>query len=250
MNDMSLVPLLESYARTPSPGLMEQLVEGYLPLSHAIARRFMGHGVELDDLQQVAAMALMKAIERFEPERGLKFTTFAAPTITGEVRNYIRDKGSAMRMSRDVRSQLYRMQQVQDRLTQQLQREPSLREVADAMNVTYDELLSWLDQREMMDVSSLNETISDDDERDLEARLGVTDAGYEQVEQREWLKWVFSQVTPDERRLLELRFIHRMGPRETARLMHVSQIQVSRLERRVLARRRENAEDWRSSQGS
>lgn len=250
MNELSLTPLLESYARTPSPGLMEQLVEGYLPLSHAIARRFMGHGVELEDLQQVAAMALMKAIERFEPQRGLKFSTFAAPTITGEVRNYIRDKGSIMRMSRDARSQLYRMQQVQDRLTQQLQREPTLREVADEMHVTYDELLSWLDQRESTDVSSLNETFSDDDERDLEARLGVTDTGYEQVEQREWLKWVFSQVTPDERRLLELRFIHRMGQRETARMMNVSQMQVSRLERRVLARLREHTEDWRSAHGS
>ncbi len=250
MNELSLTPLLESYARVPSPGLMEQLVEGFLPLSHAIARRFMGHGVELEDLQQVAAMALMKAIERFQPERGLKFTTFAAPTITGEVRNYIRDKGSIMRMSRDARSQLYKMQQVQDRLTQQLQREPTMREVADAMGVTYDELLSWLDQREMMDVSSLSETISGDDERDLEARLGVTESGYEQVEQREWLKWVFSQVTPDERRLLELRFIHRMGQRETARMMNVSQMQVSRLERRVLARLRESSDDWRASRES
>ena len=250
MNELSLTPLLESYARAPSPGLMEQLVEGYLPLSHAIARRFIGHGVELEDLQQVAAMALMKAIERFEPERGLKFSTFAAPTITGEVRNYIRDKGSMIRMSRDARSQLYRMQQVQDRLTQQLQREPSLREVADEMHVTYDELLTWLDQRETTDVSSLSETISDDDDRGLEARLGVAEEGYEQVEQREWMKWVFSQVTPDERRLLELRFIHRLGQRETARLMNVSQMQVSRMERRVLARLREHTDDWRASRES
>ena len=135
MNDVSLTPLLASYAQAPTPDLMAQLVEGYLPLSHAIARRFMGHGVELEDLQQVAAMALMKAIERFDPDRGLKFSTFAAPTITGEVRNFIRDKGAAMRMSRDVRSQLYRMQQVQDKLTQRLLREPTLREVADEMNV-------------------------------------------------------------------------------------------------------------------
>ena len=170
------------------------------------------------------------------------------PTITGEVRNYIRDKGAIMRMSRDVRSQLYRMQQVQDRLTQQLMREPSLREVANEMHVTYDELLSWLDQRETADVSSLNETVSDDDERALEAMMGVTDDGYEQVEQREWMKWVFSQVTPDERRLLELRFVHRMGQRETARLMNVSQMQVSRMERRVLARLREHADDLRALQ--
>lgn len=239
MDELALTPLLERYAASPTPQDMETLVEGFLPLSQGIARRFAGHGVELEDLQQVAAMALMKAIQRFEPQRGLKFTTFAAPTIAGEVRNYIRDKGSMMRMSRDARSQLYRMQQVQDRLTQQLQREPSLREVADAMGVTYDEVLSWLDQREGAEVASLSETISEDDERDLETRLGITEDGYERVEQREWLQWVFSQVTPKEKQLLECRFLHRMGQRETARELNVSQMQVSRMERRVLTRLRE-----------
>lgn len=239
MDELALTPLLERYARAPSPEDMEKLVEGFLPLCHAIARRFAGHGVELEDLQQVAAMALMKAIERFQPERGLKFTTFAAPTIAGEVRNYIRDKGSMLRMSRDVRSQLYKMQQVQERLTQRLQREPSIREVADEMGVPYDQVLSWLDQREGTEVFSLNEMISEDDERDLEARLGATDRGYEQVEQREWLQWVFSQVTPKEKQLLECRFLRSMGQRETARLLNVSQMQVSRMERRVLARLRE-----------
>lgn len=239
MNELAFTPLLERYASAPSPEDMAKLVEGFLPLSQAIARRFASHGVELEDLQQVAAMALMKAIERFQPERGLKFTTFAAPTIAGEVRNYIRDKGPMIRMSRDARAQLYRMQQVQERLTQQWQREPSLREVADAMDVSYDQLLSWLDMRDSAEVASLNETISEDDERDLEARLGVSEGGYEQVEQQEWLQWVFRQVTPKEKLLLECRFIRRMGQRETAKALNVSQMQVSRMERRVLARLRE-----------
>lgn len=241
MNDATLTPLLESYAASPDPAVLDRLVEGYLPLCQAIARRFAGHGVEADDLQQVAAMALVKAIKRFQPERGLKFITFAVPTLTGEVRNYIRDKGSMMRMSRDVRSQLYRMQQVQERLARRLGYEPSLREVADEMHVTYDEVLAWLDQREATHVGSLSEMISEDDERDLEDRLGVTDAGYEQVEQKAWLKWVFDQVTPKERQLLELRFISRMGQRDVAKRMNVSQMQVSRMERRVLERLRQVA---------
>lgn len=243
MNELALTSLLERYAIAPTPEDMEKLVEGFLPLSHGIARRFAGHGVELEDLQQVAAMALMKAIERFQPERGLKFTTFAAPTIAGEVRNYIRDKGPMLRMSRDVRTQLYKMQQVQQRLTQQLLREPSIREVADEMGVTYDQALSWLDQREGTEVASLSEIISDDDERDLEARLGVAEGGYAQVEQREWLQWVFSQVTPMEKQLLECRFLQRMGQRETARVLNVSQMQVSRTERRVLTRLRDMMPD-------
>lgn len=240
MNDMQLSPLLAQYALSPTPELMAQLVEGCLPLCRHIARRFSGQGVETEDLEQVAAMALMKAIERFEPERGLKFTTYATPTIAGEVRNYIRDKGAALRISRDSRSQLYRMQKIQDRLTQELQREPSIRELAQAMELTPEELLSLLDQRESSNVASLSSaTSADDDAQLLEEKLGSMDQGFEQVELREWMQWVFRQVNPTEKKLLELRFIQRLGQRETARHLGVSQMQVSRMERRILARLRE-----------
>ena len=247
MNDLSLMPLLKSYALSRDPGVMAQLVEGYLPLSRMIARRFAGHGVEQEDLEQVAAMALMKAIERFEPDRGLRFSTFAAPTIAGEVRNYIRDKGALIRVSRDVRTQLHRMGQIQDQLTQELGREPSMKEVAEAMRVTYDELLSWLDQREVTSVVSLSAPVDEDEARELESRLGAAEKGYEQAEQRQWLDWVFTQVTPQERRLLELRYVSRLGQRETAREMGVSQMQVSRLERRVLLRLRTITERWQEA---
>lgn len=245
MNELQLTPLLESYAQSPSPGVMAQLVEGYLPLSRAIARKFSGRGVEQEDLEQVAAMALMKAIERFEPDRGLKFTTYATPTIAGEVRNYLRDKGSILRVSRDTRSRLYRMQKVRESLTQELQREPSMKELAAAMNIAPDELLSLLDQRESSEVMSMSSAASsDEDAQELEERLGVIEDGYEQVEQAEWMQWVLRQVTPTERKLLEMRFVRRMGQRETARNLGVSQMQVSRMERRILARLRELTERW------
>lgn len=240
MNEMQLSPLLAQYAQTPTPELMAELVEGCLPLCRHIARRFSGQGVETEDLEQVAAIALMKAIQRFEPERGLKFTTYATPTIAGEVRNYIRDRGAAMRISRDSRTQLYRMQKIQDCLTQELQREPTIREVADVMEMTPEELLHLLDQRESTNVSSLDgATSNDEDAQLLEEKLGSMDQGFEQVEQREWMQWVFRQVTPVEKKLLELRYIHRLGQRETAKHLGVSQMQVSRMERRILARLRE-----------
>lgn len=245
MNELQLTPLLESYAQSPSPGVMAQLVEGYLPLSRAIARKFSGRGVEQEDLEQVAAMALMKAIERFEPDRGLKFTTYATPTIAGEVRNYLRDKGSILRVSRDTRSRLYRMQKVRESLTQELQREPSMKELAAAMGIAPDELLSLLDQRESSEVMSMSSAASaDEDAQELEERLGVIENGYEQVEQAEWMQWVLRQVTPTERKLLEMRFVGRMGQRETARNLGVSQMQVSRMERRILTRLRELTERW------
>ena len=246
MSDVSLEKLLEEYAAAPAPELMERLVEGYLPLSRAIARRFAGCGVELEDLQQVAAMALMKAIERFDPGRGLKFSTYAAPTITGEVRNYARDKGALIRVSRDARARLARMQRVRDELTGRWQREPSMREIADEMRMPYEELLALLDLRDGAETTSLNAPLSEEDARELEMRLGVNEEGYERVEQRDWLRWALSQVIPKERMLLDLRYVRRMGQGEAAREMGVSQMQVSRMERRVLSRLRETAEDWRA----
>lgn len=247
MNDTQWTPIWARYAETPNPEDMARLVEGYLPLSRAIARKFAGRGVETEDLEQVAAMALMKAIERFEPERGLKFSTFATPTIAGEVRNYLRDKGSLMRMSRDVRSQLYRMQRVRDRLTQEKQREPSMLELAQAMEITPDELLALLDQRAQAEVMSLSAAASSqEDALLLEERLGQAEEGYERVEQAEWLQWIRRQLTPAEDKLLTMRFFDRLGQRECAKALGVSQMQISRMERRMLARLREQAEQWQS----
>ena len=245
MDDTRLTPLLADYARTRDRDVMATLVEGYLPLCKAIAWKFRGQGVETEDLEQVAAIALMKAIERFEPERGFKFTTFAMPTIAGEVRNHIRDKGGAIRVNRDTRSRLYQLRKVTDQLTQQLQREPSLKEIAAAMGIAPDELLSLLDARDASDVMSMDAGMSsDEDAQRLEERLGVNDDGFERVEQQQWMQWVLRQVTPQERLLLEKRFIERLGQRETAKALGVSQMQISRMERKILTRLRDLTERW------
>lgn len=249
MDEARLTPLLANYAVTRDRDVMAQLVEGYLPLCRAIARKFRGQGVDTEDLEQVAAIALMKAIERFEPDRGFKFTTFAMPTIAGEVRNHIRDKGSSVHVNRNTRSRLFQLRKVTEELTQKLQREPSLKEIAAAMDITYEDLLALLDAREAAETVSMDAAMSsDEDAQRLEARLGMNESGYEEVEQQEWMRWVFQQVTPQERMLLEKRFIDRLGQRETAKALGVSQMQVSRMERRVLARLRELTERWHTLQ--
>jgi len=249
MDDTRLIPLLADYAKTRDRDVLAQLVEGYLPLCRAIARRFRGQGVEQEDLEQVAAMALLKALDRFEPERGFKFSTFAMPTIAGEVRNYLRDKGGAIRVSRDTRTRLFQLRKVQEQLTQKLQREPSLKETAEAMQITPDELLALLDARDASETVSMDAAMgSDEDSQRLEERLGVNESGYETVEQKQWMAWILRQVTPQERLLLEKRFIERLGQRDTANALGVSQMQVSRMERRLLSRLRTMTERWQSMQ--
>ena len=232
--------LFREYARSRDHAVMARLVEENLPLSQAVARKFPGQGVEKDDLEQVAAMALMQAIERFDPERGLQFSTFALPTIAGSVRNYLRDRGSTIRLTRSLREQLTKLRRVSDELTRKLQREPSMRELAEAMELPPEELLTLLDARRSAQTVSLDAETSDDAEAPrLETFLGRLDEGYEQVEQAQWLNWVYGQVTPTEKLLLQKRFEERLGQRETARALGVSQMQVSRMERRLLTRLRE-----------
>lgn len=232
--------LFREYARSRDHAVMARLVEENLQLSQAVARKFQGQGVEKDDLEQVAAMALMQAIERFDPERGLQFSTFALPTIAGSVRNYLRDRGSTIRLTRSLREQLTKLRRVSDELTRKLQREPSMRELAEAMELPPEELLTLLDARRSAQTVSLDAEMSDDAEAPrLETFLGRLDEGYEQVEQAQWLNWVYGQVTPTEKLLLQKRFEERLGQRETARALGVSQMQVSRMERRLLTRLRE-----------
>ena len=243
MNDSVWDALWVRYAAAPSTEDRDTLVEGYLPLSRAIARKFAGRGVETEDLEQVAALALMKAVERFDVSRGLRFSTYATPTIAGEVRNYLRDKSTAIRLRRDARSELYRMQQVRDTLTAQLQREPSMMELAQAMEISPDSLLDLLDQRSAADMLSLSSPASaQEDAQLLEETLGKMEQGYEQVEQREWMTWVRSLLTEKEQALLDMRFIRRMGQRDCAAALGVSQMQVSRMERKMLAKLREKME--------
>jgi RNA polymerase sigma-B factor len=238
MNDDRLIPLLERYATTRAPALRDELVESYLPLARAVARRFEGRGVEREDLQQVASIALMKAIDRFDPTRGFRFVTYAIPTIAGDVRNHLRDKASGMRVPRDARQKLFKMQQIREQFEREQLREPSAKELAEAMQIPPDELLMLLDMRNQTDVTSLDAPIGEEGEADLSTLLGSEDEGFERVEQAQWMSWIFSKVDDKEKQLLTLRYRDRLGQRETAKRLGVSQMQVSRMERRVLARLR------------
>lgn len=150
MNDEHLIPLLERYAASRDPALRDELFEHYLPLARAVARKFSGRGVETEDLEQVAGMALLKALERFDPARGFRFVTYAVPTITGDVRNYLRDKSGLMRMPRDMRQRLYQMTQEQERFEREHLRTPTAVELSERMGIAPEEFLALLALRTQM----------------------------------------------------------------------------------------------------
>lgn len=238
MNDERLVSLWEQYAKSRDTALRDELLEAYLPLSRAVARKFAGRGVETEDLEQVAAIALFKAIERFEPERGYRFVTYAVPTITGDVRNHLRDKGGLMRMPRDLRQRLYQLSREQERFELEHQRTPTATELAKQMKIAPEELLALLNMRQQSETVSIDLPVGEDGDTFLSDLLGDADDSYEKQEKSEWMSWILSKVNETERELLLLRYRDGLGQRDVAKRMGISQMQVSRLERRVLARLR------------
>ena len=238
MNDEHLIPLLERYAASRDPALRDELFEHYLPLARAVARKFSGRGVETEDLEQVAGMALLKALERFDPSRGFRFVTYAVPTITGDVRNYLRDKSGLMRMPRDMRQRLYQMTQEQERFEREHLRTPTAVELSERMGIAPEEFLALLALRTQNEAVSLDTPVGEEGDTQLSDLLGSTDDRFERMERSEWAQWLLSKVGDTERELLTLRYRDGLGQRETAKRLGISQMQVSRLERRALSRLR------------
>ena len=238
MNDEHLIPLLERYAAGRDPALRDELFERYLPLARAVARKFSGRGVETEDLEQVAGMALLKALERFDPARGFRFVTYAVPTITGDVRNYLRDKSGLMRMPRDMRQRLYQMTQEQERFEREHLRAPTATELAERMGIAPEEFMALLNLRAQSDAVSLDTPVGEEGDTRLSDLLGSADDRFECMERSEWAQWLLSKVGDTERELLTLRYRDGLGQRETAKRLGISQMQVSRLERRALSRLR------------
>ena len=203
-----------------------------------MARKFSGRGVETEDLEQVAGMALLKALERFDPSRGFRFVTYAVPTITGDVRNYLRDKSGLMRMPRDMRQRLYQMTQEQERFEREHLRTPTAAELSERMGIAPEEFLALLALRTQNEAVSLDTPVGEEGDTQLSDLLGSADDRFERMERSEWAQWLLSKVGDTERELLTLRYRDGLGQRETARRLGISQMQVSRLERRALSRLR------------
>jgi RNA polymerase sigma-B factor len=224
----------------------EDLVHLHLPLVEHCARRFRNRGEPFEDLVQVGTIGLIKSIDRFEAERGVEFSTYATPTIIGEIKRYFRDKGWAIRVPR--RLQELRMQIVNTtaELTQELGRSPTPRELGDKIGCSVEEIIEGLESSNAYATLSLDAT-DDGDETGgsmLDA-LGIDDPNLEHVEVRESIKPMLDQLDPREKRILVLRFFKNMTQTQIAEEVGISQMHVSRLLSRTLDQMRVAMQDAR-----
>jgi RNA polymerase sigma-B factor len=230
--------LLVRYYQEGDLAAREELVERFLPLARDLALRYTYTNEPFDDLLQVASLGLIKAIDRFEPDRGTKFTSYAAPTILGELKRHFRDKGWALRVPRELQESALAVSRETEALSKKLGRSPTVREVAAVLDWTVEEVVEAQEAGASYEAASLDApTASDDDEAaPLLDLIGGEDPAYELVESRDAIASSWKALPDEERRVLELRFTSDLTQREIGKRIGCSQMHVSRLLRRALNR--------------
>jgi RNA polymerase sigma-B factor len=235
----SVDPGLERFARYQATGdrdLRDELVVEHLGLARAMARRYAGRGESLDDLQQVATVGLLKAVERFDPGRGLSFTTFAVPTITGELKRHFRDRTWSTRVPRALQELALRLTESVRDLSQELGRSPSIAEIAARLEIGEEMVLEAMEVSRSYTASSLDAPVDEETGASrIDRVLGDEDSGYEAVDQQMTVDHLLSTLSERDRTIVTLRFFDNLTQSEIAARVGISQMHVSRLLARALA---------------
>lgn len=234
--------LFRRYRLEDDEAARDELIEMYLNLVKYLASRFRNRGEPIDDLIQVGTIGLIKAIDRFDIERKVEFTTYATPTIVGELKRYFRDKGWAIKVPRRLQELSFKVNQAMDALTQKLQRSPTIEEIAGYLEVTPEEVLEAMETSEAYNFVSLEGDRGGDgsDSFSILEYIGKDDALMAIVDDRATLSSALKELTPQEQRVLYLRFFEGLTQTEIARQLEISQMQVSRLLRKTLKVLRES----------
>ena len=232
------------FAESRDARLRDELIEAHLGLAEYLARRFGNRGEPLDDLVQVASVGLLKAVDRFDPERAVEFSTYATHTIVGELKRHFRDKGWAVRAPRRMQELYLRLGKIVATLSQELGRSPTIQELAAEAQVSEEEVLEALEAGQAYRFASLDAPSPGDDDGDsIGAHLGAEDSGMVGAEHRASLSPLISKLPQREQTILHLRFFEGLTQSEIASRLGISQMHVSRLLARSLAQLRAAAEE-------
>jgi len=230
--------LLRRYHEEGDASAREVLVERHLPLVRSLARRYAGRGESLDDIEQVGAIGLIKAIDRYELSREVALTTYATPNVVGEIKRHFRDKGWAIRVPRALQELNGKMGPTIERLTSKLGRSPSIAEIAGEFKTTTEQVVEAMEAGSAYAPLSLSAGPSGDEELDPMETIGSTDAGYERTDDRASLEPALAALPDREREILRMRFEDGLTQTQIAERVGISQMHVSRLIRRSLERMR------------
>lgn len=231
-----LEPLFAKWQSDGDQSAREALVRRFTPLARSLARRYERSSEPFDDLLQVAMLGLLKALDRFDPQRGNAFASFAVPTILGEMRRYFRDSGWGIHVPRSLQERTLEVSKAQERITKQRGRTPTVCELANYMELSVEQVSEALQTARVYDVMSLDASKSaeDGESQTYGESLGQIDTRYELIELDATVSSALVEIPERERKILYLRFVEELTQTEIAAQVGISQMQVSRLLRRSL----------------
>ena len=226
--------LFLEYRKTKSSEIRNELVEKNLYLAEILARKYTGRGSDFEDLYQVASFALILAVDRFDPGKGVKFASFATPTIIGEIKKYFRDTMWSLKVPRRLKETSMRIVEAKEYLMEINNRVPTVRELSEYLEVSEEEILEALESSRAYSTYSLDierENSEDKEASQFEKYLLDEEEGYEQFEATSVLESIFAELSPKEKEILQKRFQQEATQREVADALGISQMTVSRLEK-------------------
>ncbi|MCI7303816.1 MAG: SigB/SigF/SigG family RNA polymerase sigma factor [Clostridiales Family XIII bacterium] len=232
--------LFNQYQRTKDRTLRNEIVESYLYMVDILIRKYLNKGVEYDDLYQVGAMALIAAVERFDPSKGYEFSSFATPTIIGEIKKYFRDKEWSVKVPRRLKELSGKVQSAREELFNQLQRNPTIPELADYIGYSEEEVLQAMEGSMAYNAYSLNQTFDESGEEGessaLEKYAAIEDGGYDRLEYTEMISKVLNELSDTNKYIFKERFVEDKSQAEIAKRLGVSQMTISRAEKNIRER--------------
>ena len=228
--------------RTGDPKLRNKLIMDHLYIAEILAKKYVNRGIEFDDLYQVASMGLIYAIDRYDVTKGFEFSSFATPTIVGELKRYFRDKGWVIRVPRRIQELSKRVNQVKVSLIQELQRQPTVVDIADALGVSAEEVLEAMDSSKVYAPQSLDQTMdssNDDHDVNLGNLIGQDDKSFEQVDFYDVIERLSKGLNDLEKRIFYDRYYDKRTQIAIAEELGVSQMTVSRIEKKIIEKFRQ-----------
>jgi RNA polymerase sigma-B factor len=226
--------LLHAYKQDGDLVARERLIADLMPLVRSLALRYAGRGESVEDLVQVGSIGLINAVDRFDPERGVELTTYAVPTILGEIQRHFRDKAWAVHVPRSVKELRIRLTRILDTLSAELGRSPTIEELAKAAGAEEEAVIEALESDQAYTARSLSAPVDDESGGSLLELVGETETGYSRVEEGSLVEAGLDALDPRERRIVELRFFGGLTQSQIAAEIGISQMHVSRLLRAAL----------------
>lgn len=242
---MDIKTLFRHYNETKDKATRDLLIEKHLYIAEILSKKYANRGIEYDDIYQVACIGLIYAIDRFDIDKGYEFSSFATPTIIGEIKKYFRDKGWTIRVPRRIQELSKKINNTKVFLSQELQRSPSIEDIAEYLNSTEEEVLEAMEASKVYTPQSLDVTYdsnNDDKDVNLAELIGEDDHYFSRIENNDFLMRTMEKLNEVERQILVERYFNKKTQVTIAKSLNISQMTVSRIEKRVLEKLRKEIE--------